>query len=167
MTRPTNGRAPAGTRGGRGTKSTTRSVAYPTDRREIESAIARFRETHSIADTLGIDNPGRAELNMPCPLCGGRDRLVIRLNENRACRQCERSGDALLWAMLLDGIDPSTPGATARYLRERGFFNDTGAAAKNGHTASKTGQRKGFESARQAAEWAAKRERGTVVGLWF
>lgn len=60
----------------------------------------------------------------PCPVCrSGKDRLRAwpAADPPRAwCRKCGSEGDALRWALLLEGRDPSAPGETGRWLRERG-----------------------------------------------
>ncbi|MBL4844954.1 MAG: hypothetical protein JKY65_05475 [Planctomycetes bacterium] len=59
----------------------------------------------------------------PCPLCGGRDRCRAwphREAGPRAwCRGCGAEGDAIRWAMFIDGRDPDRPGETGRWLRKQ------------------------------------------------
>lgn len=45
------------------------------------------------------------EYHSPCPWCGGRDRFIIKLNENGGtfwCRQCKKSGGTIKFLMEYD-----------------------------------------------------------------
>lgn len=97
---------------------------------DLHDAIAAFNAGH---DLLALVQPHTkikrtgathgGEHHGPCPLCGGTDRFMLWPREGSAwCRRCQRHGDALRWAIYLDGHNPDTAGETARYLQERGFL---------------------------------------------
>ena len=93
---------------------------------DLALAVADFNARHPILDvlrSLSLRRTGK-EHHGPCPLCGGCDRFCVWPGKSRAwCRRCKATGDALTWAMRLEGLDPGQPGATARYLCERGFLS--------------------------------------------
>ena len=48
------------------------------------------------ADGFQLKKHARNELCGPCPWCGGEDRFIYKIEEDRYwCRQCRRSGDAI------------------------------------------------------------------------
>lgn len=47
----------------------------------------------------------RNELCGPCPWCGGTDRFIYKIDQDRYwCRQCEKNGDAIQLLRDLDGL---------------------------------------------------------------
>jgi hypothetical protein len=92
---------------------------------DIGLAVEAFNADHPILDVFSgreLTRTGK-EYHGACPMCGGTDRFCVWPARGRAwCRQCNASGDALAWAMRLDGHDPATPGETARYLSAQGYL---------------------------------------------
>lgn len=63
----------------------------------------------------GLTRKTAKELAGPCPWCGGKDRFVVFVEENRFfCRQCKRRGDTIDIHCKIEGLDVS--GLIQKYL---------------------------------------------------
>ncbi len=136
---PLNGIGPAPqTHGERGGAHSARSVVQHSARGEaLHEAIRRFNAEVDLVELLERRGEQgslkrRASTNGgewagPCPLCGGEDRFRVWPTPPDGkpgawCRQCQAGGDALTWAVRLEGRDPLEPGATVATLRGYGLI---------------------------------------------
>lgn len=90
----------------------------------VLEAIKEFNATYDLKQDLQGHFISKAnEFHGPCPKCGGTDRFVVQPKKAKAwCRRCNAWGDTLHWAMVLRGLDPEEPGATAKFLKEKNLL---------------------------------------------
>lgn len=144
---------------------------------DLALAVASYNAMHPVHELLAsagveLHEQGREWHTVNgCPLPGctsTHDAFRVHIDRKAgdtrgpqwACRKCQRGGDALRLAMYLDGMDPKQSGATAAYLRERGYLFRTGKKADY----AKTSHRKATKPGVRAPHFAQDRLRSPGTG---
>lgn len=76
------------------------------------------------AQGFALKKKTQNEWSMPCPVCGGKDRMIIREVEKPFstskywCRKCGISGDYYSWLIDIEGQHPSVRGKSERSFRQ-------------------------------------------------